>query len=186
MATIDPPNTVVQLPLINLLEGGVSVSTNRHRQHKVEKTLTQLRQLHDVLNQQLYAYPTQRPTINSPSDAADLFRPFLGFLDHEEMWLACLDTRHRVRCLVALYKGSVSSTQVRIAEVFRQAIIENAPAIVIAHNHPSMDVSPSPDDVAVTRTIVQAGKLLEIEILDHVIVSCNAHVSMKERGLGFS
>jgi len=183
METTEYSKIEIQLPLIDLV-GGVS-SLPRQRNRKVEKTLAQLRQLHDELNAQLYAHPTDRPTINSPKDAADLFTPFIGFLDHEEMWVACLDTRNRVKCLVALYKGSIASTQIRIAEVFRQAIIENAPAIVLGHNHPSSDVSPSPDDVAVTRVIVQAGKLLEIDVVDHIIVSNCAFVSLKERGLGF-
>jgi len=186
MATTDSPNSNTQLPLIDFMVGGVSISRHRQRHHKVEKTLAQLRQLHDELNAELYAYPTQRPIINSPSDAADLFRPFIGFLDREEMWLCCLDTRNRVKCLVSLYKGTVNSSQVRVAEVFRQAIIENTPSIIIAHNHPSQDVSPSPDDVAITRIIVQAGKLLEIDVLDHLVISCNGFASMKERGLGFS
>ncbi|MFC2064279.1 RadC family protein [Chloroflexota bacterium] len=183
MATFDPPNLEVQLPLIDMT-GGVSPLT-KHHHHKVEKTLSKLRQLHDQLNSELYANPTQRPVINSPADAADLFRPFMGPLDHEEMWVAVLDTRNRVRCLVSLYKGTVNCSQVRVAEVFRQAIIENAPSIILSHNHPSMDVSPSPDDVAITRTVVQAGKLLEIEVLDHIIVSSNSFISMKERGLGY-
>ena len=184
MATTDPPNSETQLPLIDLA-GGVSVSTDKLRHHKVEKTLIKLRQLHDELNSQLYANPTQRPIINSPSDAADLFKPFIGALDHEEMWIACLDTRNRVKCLVSLYKGTVNCSQVRAAEVFRQAVIENAPSILICHNHPSMDVSPSPDDVSITRIIVQAGKLLEIDVLDHIVISNSGFASMKERGLGF-
>jgi len=184
METTEYSKTEIQLPLIDMT-GGVS-SLPKQRNRKVEKTLAQLRQLHDELNAQLYAHPTDRPPINSPKDAADLFTPFIGSLDHEEMWVACLDTRNRVKCLVALYKGSIASTQIRIAEVFRQAIIENAPAIVLGHNHPSLDVSPSPDDVAVTRVIVQAVKLLEIDVLDHIIVSNCAYVSLKERGLGFS
>jgi DNA repair protein RadC len=72
-----------------------------------------------------------------------------------------------------------------VGEVFRQAIIENAMAIVLAHNHPSLDISPSPDDVSVTRAIVQAGKLLDIETLDHLVIGGNQWVSLKERGLGF-
>jgi DNA repair protein RadC len=86
---------------------------------------------------------------------------------------------------VKLYQGSVSSSQVRVGEVFRQAIIEQASSIIIAHNHPSGDPTPSPDDVAVTRAIVQAGKLLDIDVLDHVVVCSTRHVSLKERGLGF-
>jgi DNA repair protein RadC len=183
MKTSDSPEVEIQLPLIDLT-GGVS-SPPRQRNRAVEKTLAQLRQLHDVLNAQLYAHPTERPIINTPGDVAQLFIPFIGFLQHEEMWVACLDTRNRIKCLVALYKGSVSTSQVRVAEVFRQAIIENAMAVVLAHNHPSLDISPSSDDVAVTRAIVAAGKLLDIDVLDHLVIGGNLWVSLKERGLGF-
>jgi DNA repair protein RadC len=97
-----------------------------------------------------------------------------------------LDSRNRVKSLVLLYKGSVNSSQVHVGEVFRQAIVENSPAIIIAHNHPSQDPTPSPDDVGLTRAIVQAGKLLDIEVLDHLIICQGRFVSLKERGLGFS
>jgi DNA repair protein RadC len=72
-----------------------------------------------------------------------------------------------------------------VAEVFRQAITDNAPSIMVAHNHPSTDPTPSPDDVAVTRAIVQAGKILDIDVLDHIVVCSERFVSLKERGLGF-
>lgn len=175
------PSSPNQLPLINHAEG-VAFSQKLHNR-KVEKTLAKLRQLHEELNAALYSRPSERPIINSPQDGADLFKPFLGYLDHEEMWVACLDTRNRVLCLVALYKGSVNSSQVRVGEVFRQAILENSPAILVAHNHPSLDVTPSPDDVSVTRAIVQAGKLLDIEMLDHLVIGGDKFVSCKERGL---
>jgi DNA repair protein RadC len=102
------------------------------------------------------------------------------------LWVACLDTRNRLMCLVALYKGSVNTSQVRVGEIFRQAIIENAMAIVLAHNHPSGISDPSPDDVAVTRAICSAGKLLDIDVLDHLVIGGNRWVSLKERGVGFS
>ncbi len=156
------------------------------KRDKVEQTLSQIRALHEVLNSQLYAYPTERPQINSPADAANLLTPFIGNLDHEELWVMNLDTRNRVKSLVVVYKGSVNSSQVRVGEVFRQAVAENAPAILLAHCHPSGDPTPSPDDVVVTRAIVQAGKLLDIDVLDHIIVCAEKYVSLKERGLGFS
>jgi DNA repair protein RadC len=180
----DSPGLEVQLPLIDLI-GGVS-SPPRKRNRNVEKTLAQMRQLHDELNAQLYAHPTERPIINSPGDAAQLFMPFIASLDHEEMWVINLDTRNRVMSLVALYKGSVNSSQVRIGEVFRQSIAENSSAIIVGHNHPSGDATPSPDDVTVTRAMVQAGKLLDIDVLDHLVISGDRWVSLKERGLGFS
>jgi DNA repair protein RadC len=87
---------------------------------------------------------------------------------------------------VEVYQGSVNSSQVRVGEVFKQAVRRNAAAVIICHNHPSSDPTPSPDDVAVTRAFVQAGKLLDTETLDHLVIGKNRWVSMKERGLGFS
>lgn len=155
------------------------------RKQKVKQTFAKIRQLHDELNAQLYSNPKERPTIQSPRDAADILEYFIGALDHEEMWIVNLDTRNRVMSLVKLYVGSVNSSQVRVGEVFRQAIIDNCKAIVVAHNHPSSDITPSPDDVAVTRAIVQAGRLLDIDVLDHLVVSNGKFCSLKERGLGF-
>ncbi len=109
----------------------------------------------------------------------------MSVLDHEELWVINLDIRHRVMNLVKLYQGSVNSSQIRVAEVFRLAIADNSPAILLAHNHPSNDPAPSPDDVSVTHSIVQAGKLLDIEVLDHLVICLDKYVSLKERGLGF-
>lgn len=155
------------------------------KKRRVERALAEIRRLHDELNAALYSSPTERPSIHSPRDAYEILLPFMAHLDHEEMWVINLDTRNRVMGLVALYRGSVNSSQVRVAEVFRQAILDNAPAIIVAHNHPSSDPSPSPDDVAVTRAMVQAGKLLDVAVLDHVVVCMSSFVSLKERGLGF-
>jgi DNA repair protein RadC len=77
-------------------------------------------------------------------------------------------------------------SQVRVGEVFKAAIRRNATAVINVHNHPSGDPTPSPDDVAVTRAFVQAGKLIDVEVLDHIIIGQGRHVSMKERGLGFA
>ena len=130
--------------------------------------------------------PPRRPTIHNPADAAEIFNFFIGSIDHEELWVIVMDTRNRVKCLVQLYKGSVNSSSVRIAEVFRQAVIENSPAVIVGHNHPSGDITPSPEDINVTRAMFQAGKLLDIDLLDHLIVSQGRFFSLKERGLGFS
>ncbi|HEX2995834.1 MAG TPA: DNA repair protein RadC [Anaerolineales bacterium] len=127
----------------------------------------------------------ERPTINSPADAAALVQYEMGLLEKEHLRVILLDRRNRVLDIVEIYQGSVSSSQVRIGEVFRPAIQRLASAIVVCHNHPSSDNTPSPDDVAVTRAIVQAGKLLDIDVLDHLILSIHGFVSLKERGLGF-
>ena len=85
-----------------------------------------------------------------------------------------------------VYHGSLNTSLIRVGEVFRDGIRANAAAIILSHNHPSGDPSPSPEDVAVTRAIVEAGKLLDIQCLDHLILGGTRHVSLKERGLGFS
>ena len=88
--------------------------------------------------------------------------------------------------IVEVYQGSVNSSQVRVGEVFQAAISRHASALILIHNHPSGDPTPSPDDVAVTRAIVQAGKLLDIDLLDHLVIGQSKWVSLKERGLGFN
>lgn len=132
-----------------------------------------------------YGMTEERPIINSPADAAALIQ-HIESEPQEHLVALLLDRRNRVMKTHHIYKGSVNSSQVRIGEVFREAIPVNASALILAHNHPSGDPTPSPDDVAVTRAIVQAGKLLDIEVLDHLIIGLGKWVSLKERGLGFS
>lgn len=128
----------------------------------------------------------ERPTINSPADAAALVQYEMSLLEKEHLRVLLLDRRNRVLEIVEIYQGSVNSSQVRVGEVFRPAIQRLASAIVVCHNHPSSDPTPSPDDVAVTRAIVQAGKLLDIDVLDHLVIGHTKWVSLKERGLGFN
>lgn len=129
--------------------------------------------------------PQERPAINSPADAAALIQYEMSALEQEHLRVVLLDRRNRVLEVVEVYKGSVNSSQVRVGELFKDAIRSNASAIIVAHNHPSGDPTPSPDDVAVTRAIVQAGKLLDIDVLDHLVIGQAKWVSLKERGLGF-
>lgn len=129
----------------------------------------------------------ERPTITSPADAAALVQYEMSLLDKEHLRVILLDTRNHVLDIVEIYAGSVNSAQVRVGEIFRPALQRLAPSIIVVHCHPSGDPTPSPDDVAVTRAIVQAGKLLDISTLDHLIIGQGGRwVSMKERGLGFS
>src|SRR5574339_817027 len=130
--------------------------------------------------------PEERAAINSPADAAALVQYEMSALEQEHMRVILLDRRNRVMETVEGYKGSVNSSQVRVGEVFKEAIRKNASALVVIHNHPSGDPTPSPDDVAVTRAIVQAGKLVDIDVLDHLVIGQGRWVSLKERGLGFA
>jgi DNA repair protein RadC len=127
-----------------------------------------------------------RPVINSPADAAALVQPEMSLLEQEFLRVMLLDTRNRLLDIVEVYHGAVNSSQVRLAEVFKPAIQRIAPAILVCHNHPSGDPTPSPDDVAVTRAMVQAGRLLDVDLLDHLVIGGSRYVSLKERGLGFS
>lgn len=130
--------------------------------------------------------PEERPTISSPADAANLLMSEMAFLEQEQLRVVLLDTRNRVLGIRTIYVGSVNTAVVRLAEVFRPAIRENATAIIVTHNHPSGDPTPSPEDVSVTREMVKAGKLLDLKLLDHLIIGRQRYVSLKERGLGFS
>ena len=128
----------------------------------------------------------ERPTVNSPADAAALVMYEMSLLEKEHLRVIVLDRRNHVLEIVEVYQGSVNSSQVRVGEIFKPAIARTASAIVVCHNHPSTDPTPSPDDVAVTRAIVQAGKLLDCEVLDHLVIGHGGKwVSLKERGLGF-
>ena len=131
--------------------------------------------------------PDERPQVKSPGDAANLLMGDMAYFQQEHLRVLILDTRNYVvnNWRNSLYKGTLNSSVVRVAEVFREAIRCNAAAIIIAHNHPSGDPTPSPEDIRVTRQIRQAGELLDIELLDHLVIGAQRHVSMKERGLGF-
>jgi len=130
--------------------------------------------------------PEERPTINSPADVAALVQYEMSALEQEHLRVLLLDTRNHVIDIVEVYQGSVNMSQIRVGEVFKAAIRRNATAVIVVHNHPSGDPTPSPDDQAVTRALVQAGKLLDLEVLDHIIIGQGRSVSMKERGLGFA
>ena len=129
------------------------------------------------------AAPDERPTITSPADVALLVGSEMALLPQEAFWVLLLDVRNRVMRVQRLYRGSLTQATVRVAEVFREAIRENAAAIIAVHNHPSGDPTPSPQDVALTRRIAEAGKLLDIPLLDHIVIGVGRWVSMKERGL---
>ena len=109
----------------------------------------------------------------------------MSLLEQEHLRLVLLDTRNHVLATPTIYVGSLNTSVVRVGELFRAAIKENAAALIVVHNHPSGDPSPAPEDVRVTGQIVSAGKLLDVDVLDHIIIGRQRFVSLKERGLGF-
>jgi DNA repair protein RadC len=127
-----------------------------------------------------------RPIVGGPDDIARLLQGEMELLEQEELRLLTLDTKHRVLAQTTLYRGTVSSASARVAEVFREAVRRNASAIALAHNHPSGDPEPSTDDIAFTRAVVEAGALLEVRLLDHLVFGHGRFVSLRERRLGFA
>ncbi len=134
----------------------------------------------------IVALPAERLRIKSPADAANLLLADMGALEQEELRTIIVDTKNQLLKIHTVYVGSLNTAVVRIAEVFREAVRLNAAALIVVHNHPSGDVSPSPEDVQVTRQLVEAGKLLSIDVLDHLVLGQGGRwLSLKERGLGF-
>ncbi len=131
----------------------------------------------------MLASPAGRPQITSPADAANLLLLEMGALEQEHFRVLLLDTKHYVIASPTIYQGSVNTAVIRVSEVFKPAVRENATAIILAHNHPSGDPTPSPEDVQVTRRIIEAGKMLDIEVLDHIVIGQQRFVSLKERGM---
>ncbi|MBI2871871.1 MAG: DNA repair protein RadC [Chloroflexi bacterium] len=127
-----------------------------------------------------------RVTITCPQDVANLLSAEMGLLENEHLRVVLLDTKNHVVGTPEVYRGSVNSTTVRVAEVFREAVRHNCPAIIAVHNHPSGDPAPSPEDVQVTRQLIDGGKALDITLLDHVIIGRQQFASLKEKGLAFS
>ena len=126
-----------------------------------------------------------RPQIGSPEEAAELLSPAMAGEEQETVWVLLLDTRNREIEMLQVYRGSLNTSSIRVGELFREAVRRNAAGIIVAHNHPSGDPAPSPEDVAVTRMIIDAGRLLDIKVLDHLVIGHASFVSLKERGLGF-
>ncbi len=125
---------------------------------------------------------TSKKTIRSPFDVVETFRSYLDGADREHFCIAMLDRKGNLIGLNTVSIGGLHSSVVHPREVFKPAIILGAASIILCHNHPSGDTTPSREDIDVTRKLVEGGRILSIEVLDHVIVG-DGYCSMKERGL---
>ena len=145
----------------------------------------QVRALIDALSALLR--PTPHEQIKSPADAAALLMVQMGHLDQEEMRTVLLDSKNRVQDIVTVYRGSLNASLIRVGEVYKAALRRNSASIILAHNHPSGEPNPpSPEDVLVTVKIVEAGELLDVPCLDHLVIGRGKWLSMREKGLGFT
>ncbi|MBP1705203.1 MAG: hypothetical protein H6Q36_942, partial [Chloroflexi bacterium] len=130
-------------------------------------------------------WPAGRWTVRAPRDVAERLVPMMGHLEREELRVVLLNAKNAVLKVVTVYQGSVSSSLVRVGELFRDAVRLNAAGIILAHNHPSGDPTPSPDDLHLTAEALAAGRLLDVELLDHLVIGHDAFVSMRDRGVAF-
>jgi len=154
------------------------------REHGVgEAKACQIKAALELGRRMLSISSEDRPKITSPQDAVNLV-PEMGFLEQEELKVICLDSKNRVKGIYTVYKGNVGSSIIRSSEVFREAVKQNSPSIIILHNHPSGDPTPSEDDIEITKELLKAGRILNINLLDHIIVGRGKFVSLRERGIG--
>jgi DNA repair protein RadC len=130
-------------------------------------------------------WPVGRWTIRSPRDVADRLLPEMGRLEREELRVLSLNAKNVVQRVSSVYVGNVSASLVRVGELFRDAVRLDASGVVLVHNHPSGDPTPSPDDLHLTAGAIAAGRLLDVDVLDHVIVGHDAWVSLRDRGVTF-
>jgi DNA repair protein RadC len=130
-------------------------------------------------------WPTGRWTIRTPRDVADRLVLQMGRLEREELRVVLLNTKNVVLRVSVVYQGNVASSLVRIGELFRDAVRLNASGLILVHNHPSGDPTPSPDDLHLTAEALAAGRLLDIQLLDHLVIGHDAWLSLRDRGVAF-
>lgn len=126
-----------------------------------------------------------KPQIASPDDVVDLLGLEMAALEQEQLRVVLLDTKNRVIAIRTVYQGSANQAMVRSAEVFKDAVRRNAVGIIVVHNHPTGDPTPSSADVVLTAELVRAGQVLDIEVIDHLVIGQGRHVSLRRLGLGF-
>lgn len=120
--------------------------------------------------------------IKSPADAYNLMQQYLGDVDREHFVVICLDTKNQPTCIQTVHIGSLNASIVHPREVLKSALLSNSASIIVGHNHPSNVPTPSSEDIEVTERLVEAGKILGIDVLDHLIICSDSFTSLKEKG----
>ncbi len=129
------------------------------------------------------AWPATAWRIRAPADLAERLIPAMGHLEREELRSILLNTKNTVTGMVTVYAGNLAGSSVRVGEVFREAVRRQSAALVVVHNHPSGDPSPSAEDLRITRELAEAGRLLDIELLDHLVIGHGRWVSLRSLGV---
>jgi DNA repair protein RadC len=130
-------------------------------------------------------WPAGRWSVRTPADVADRHVLQMGRLEREELRVVLLNAKNVVLRVVTVYVGNVSASLVRVGELFRDAVRLDASGVILVHNHPSGDPTPSPDDLHLTAEAIAAGRLLDVEVLDHLVVGYDTWVSLRDRGVAF-
>jgi DNA repair protein RadC len=128
------------------------------------------------------AWPADEWRVRSPADVGERLLESMGPLEREELRVLLLDTKNTITAQRTVYMGNLAGSSVRVGEVFRDAVRDCAAAIVVVHNHPSGDPAPSGDDLRITAELAHAGRLLDIELLDHVVIGRGRWVSLRAIG----
>jgi DNA repair protein RadC len=128
------------------------------------------------------AWPADGWRVRSPADLAERLMPAMAHLQREELRAVLLNTKNAVTGMVTVYAGNLAGSPVRVGEVFRDAVRRQAAALVVAHNHPSGDPAPSAEDLRITRELAEAGRLLDIELIDHLVIGHGRWVSLRALG----
>jgi hypothetical protein len=123
--------------------------------------------------------------VHRAADVADRLLVQLGALEREELHVVLLDVKCAVIAQQPLYLGNISTVLVRVGELFSEAVRRNAAGVILVHNHPSGDATPSPDDLHLTAQAIAAGRLLDIPVLDHLVIAGSTYISLRERGVAF-
>lgn len=190
LRTGTPGENVLELAERILTEAGGLIGLARVSIHELEQVhgigpakAAQVKAALELGKRSVSADPVTRPVINSPSDVADLVMEDMRNLDREHFRIMHLSTRNNVLGISAVSVGSLNSSIVHPRECFKEAIRRNANSIILLHNHPSGDPAPSREDLDITKRLTEGGKILGIEVLDHIIIGDKRYVSLKEQGI---
>lgn len=157
------------------------MNTEPSNQHQRPAKRIQVVSLRMVRESNSILYPNRK--IRTPADAAILFRQFIGDCDRESFCVLCLNTKNEPTAIHQVSIGTLNASLVHPREAFKLAILSNSASVIAAHNHPSGEPTPSPEDVELTQRLRDSGTLLGIDLLDHIILGDGTFLSMKEQGL---
>lgn len=142
------------------------------------ETIYEIQRIKQVIKEET----VEKNIVRTPEDGAKIARKFIADDDREIFFVMCLNTKNKVVAVHRAHVGSLNASIVRPADVFKAAILNNSASIVVCHQHPSNNCSPSYEDVRITARLVEVGRMIDIDVLDHIIIGGSNFVSLKEHG----